>query len=111
MQSTCSFKQSLTNGYFERPISDQMELAFREYNLSRHFVRDEVPTNFQSLVTEEPDSSIHAEHRASEFTRAELPSVESRRALQDEVPTMLRSLVVVEPDSSSHTEFRAIYRR
>ena len=69
-------------------------------------MRDEVPTNFQSLVTEEPNSSIHAEYRASEFTGAELPSVENRRALRDEVPTMLRSLVVVEPDSSLPTEFR-----
>ena len=71
------------------------------------FVRDEVPTNFQFLVTEEPDSSLHAEYRASEFTGAELPSVESRCVLRDEVPTNLRSLVAFEPDSSLHAEFRA----
>ena len=63
VQPTCCFKQSRTSAYLESSIPDQMELACREYNLSRHFVRDEVPTNFQSLVTEEPNSSIPAEYR------------------------------------------------
>ena len=58
-------------------------------------------------MAEEPDSSLHAEYRASEFTGAELPSVESRCVLRDEVPTNLRSLVGVEPDSSLHAEFHA----
>ena len=98
-QPACSFKQTLTSELVESLTADQIELACGEHDLSRHFERVEVPTNFQSLVAEEPDSSLHAEYRASEFTGAELPSVESRCVLRDEVPTNLRSLVAVEPDS------------
>ena len=76
VQPTCSFPLSLTIPRSSMAAKRQCEQACRDKcKCSRHAVRDEVPTTFQSLVAVEPDSSLHAEVSSNKFTGAQLPSV------------------------------------